>query len=926
MHTPRDTQVLRLLTIVGLTCVLGCPIDEVPIDGETGGDELLAGTLVITEVVANVPGDDEGLEWFEIYNTSSETVTLEGLVLVYEKVDGTGRKTHTVARGVEVASGGYVVVGSLLDELAEGSGHVDYGYAGELGDFGNTAGYLAIESASGDIVDEIYYDAPSETGSRTFDGSQTPDSLANDNLDNWCDSQTELSDGFAATPGAANDVCGSAESCLQDGQPVAIVHPQPGEIVITEVLPNPDFVADDTGEWFELHSLATTDFHLNGLEIGKSIEDAAEDTIAYPECITISPGQYAVVAKTADPMLNGEVPAEVIVWETDISLTNTDGSLWVGIAGELLDVVTWGSAGTGESTQLDPDFFDPAVNDDLLNWCDATEPFNAGDVGTPGLANSECFIAPPEGQCYENGELRDIVPVDMGDLEITELMPNPDAVEDTDGEWFEILVKSNGDLNGLEIGKAGAVEDVVEFGDAPGFASDACIAVTAGQSVVFARSDDPLVNGGLPQVDVLYEMSLNNSSSDLTIGYGGMVWDMAMWTTSSAGASLSKDALANWCDGVDPYGDGDLGTPGTMNPMCGGGPVDGCTDPDTMLPRMFDPPLPGEIQITEVMPDPMGAPDATGEWFEIHATGSFDLNGLELGKTGVISHTVPFEGMCIEILADDYLVFGRSDVDLENCMLPVDYVYDTLTLNNDNGNLQVGHGGMVLSETSWVGSTAGAALSLDSMSMMWCDAQMPFGCGDLGTPGVVNPACGGGGGGQCFDPQLMMMRDPVVPTVGDVVITEFMADPSAVPDADGEWFEVRALASFDLNGLWLGKDYVGEAGNPLHVINPGVDCLSVAPNDVVLFAIDADPMLNGNLPPVDYVYDFGLTNGASGLYIASDVELLDQINWANNTAGRSTSLDSDSYDPMLNNNADAPPWCDMLVDQQTPGADNQQCP
>src|SRR5689334_22719609 len=107
-----------------------------------------------------------------------------------------------------------------------------------------------------------------------------------------------------------------------------------------------------------------------------------------------------------------------------------------------------------------------------------------------------------------------------------------------------------------------------------------------------------------------------------------------MWPTSTAGASLSKDPLGTWCDGVDPYGDGDLGTPGMINPMCGGGPMDGCIDPDTMLPRMTDPPMLGELEISEVMPDPMGAADATGEWFEISASATFDLNGVELGKAG----------------------------------------------------------------------------------------------------------------------------------------------------------------------------------------------------------------------------------------------------------------------------------------------------
>ena len=48
---------------------------------------LTAGALVISEIMADPEGADEGLEWFEIYNATSEPIDLEGLTLVYAKVD-----------------------------------------------------------------------------------------------------------------------------------------------------------------------------------------------------------------------------------------------------------------------------------------------------------------------------------------------------------------------------------------------------------------------------------------------------------------------------------------------------------------------------------------------------------------------------------------------------------------------------------------------------------------------------------------------------------------------------------------------------------------------------------------------------------------------------------------------------------------------
>jgi hypothetical protein len=916
----------RLLASLGLVSLaalgpLGCPQDDVADGNETGGDcSLLAGDLVISEIVANVPGDDAGLEWFEIYNASSDTIDLQGLTLVYEKIDGTGHKTHEIARSVEVPPGGYVVVGSVLDEITESSEHLDYGYAGDLGQFGNANGYLAINCGS-DTIDEVYYEEAVDTASRVFDGSQAPDAVANDDLANWCDSRTEFSPDFAATPGAPNDVCGSASTC---GDGVEVVSPAAGDLVITEVLPNPDVVGDDVGEWFEIHSLAAGEIHLNGLQIGKSIEDDAEETIADAACITLAPGDYALVVADTDMTLNGGLPPEAIVWQTGVSLTNNDGSLWIGVGGEILDAVGWGNSGAGEATQLDPGALDPTANDDPLNWCDATTPYGAGDLGTPGAENIACPLPPPpEGQCYEGGELRDIAPFAAGDLEITELLPNPEG-DDGPAEWFELRAAGTGDLNGLEIGKAGGVQETVTAPE--------CLSFGAGDYILFAHEADEVLNGGLPPVDVVFDMALNNTGSDLFIGYAGEVHDQHSWSSTTSGAALSKDQMGEWCDAVDPYGGGiNLGTPAAPNPACGGNMGEGCIDPDTMLMRMFDAPMPGELMITEVMSDPDGAPDASGEWFEVHTSGAFDLNGLQLGKNDAVAHTVTNE-MCVEIPADTYMVFARSDVNVDNCNLPnITWVYDNLSLNNTSGNLQVGHGDVILDEYSWPSSTAGAAHSYDAMAMSWCPAVDPFGCGDLGTPGTINPACGGGNMmGQCLDG--MVMRDIVVPSPGDIVLSEFMANPAAVGDAAGEWFEIRALAAVDLNGLELGRAFVD---GPMDTID-SVDCIALAPGETALLARNADPMLNGGLPAIDFVFGFGLTNSASALHVAAAGVLLDEISWANVTAGRSTSLDPDNYDPNLNDAADNDGviWCYTLADLMyqygagdygTPSADNPQC-
>ena len=87
---------------------------------------LLPGDLVITEIMANPAGSDSGNEWFEIYNASSEAITLTGLTLFTSREDGTSEEEHEFAE-VTIEAGQYLVVGSVLNDPTLLPPHVDYG-------------------------------------------------------------------------------------------------------------------------------------------------------------------------------------------------------------------------------------------------------------------------------------------------------------------------------------------------------------------------------------------------------------------------------------------------------------------------------------------------------------------------------------------------------------------------------------------------------------------------------------------------------------------------------------------------------------------------------------------------------------------------------------------------------------------------------
>ena len=159
-------------------------------------------------------------------------------------------------------------------------------------------------------------------------------------------------------------------------------------------------------------------------------------------------------------------------------------------------------------------------------------------------------------------------------------------------------------------------------------------------------------------------------------------------------------------------------------------------------------------------------------------------------------------------------------------------------------------------DLSW-GLSAGVAHQLspdhlgatdNDVAEHWCAAASPFGAGDLGSPGEANPACGsagplpppdtgsgdGGDGGSTGD-----LR---VPVAGEVLITEFLADPAAADDALGEWIELHNPTAdrLDLSGFRLTDAGRNLAELPADTV--------IEPGAWLVVGRDLDPANTGGAP------------------------------------------------------------------------------
>ena len=978
MHRP---SLLRVPFRVSVGLVFGlltaCGDDEtetITQGGEDIGDctaMLIKGQLVITEIMPDPAGADaSGFEWFEVHNPTDIDLPLQGLGLEYSKVDGTDGKGHLIKdETLTIAPGAYMVFGKATADTLPA--HVTYGYGADLGSMSNGDGKLRLVCGKVTIDEALYGDV--KDGYTRSLGKKPPDAQANDDLGGWCLASETYNAAEYGSPGAENPDCPlPVPPCGQcyDGELLRATRvPQPGDLVISEVMANASTLTDsEVGEWFEVH--ANADVDLNCLQFGgnttKFLADKTkpEATLTAPQCLAVAAGSDSVFA-------------EQIAWpgadfESKITLvdsigTNPNPGVYIAYDGEILDEVHYVKAKDGVAWSLDPDALSTAGNDDAINWCDATGMFAAGDLGSPGDPNPQCPEATKPGTCVDsNGLPRDIDYAAPGELLITEFLADPGLGDGTLGEWVELYVGADLDLNGLVIGKT--IDNLqITISDV------ACRPIRADNYVLIAKTDDPAGNGGLPTPDWSNpKLSLTNDNSTMVVGVDNQKTmsvtelDAIAWKTTADGVArqfpvellepidaTSNDDPTLWCDATAPFGVGDLGTPQAENGSCG--PVveeDTCIDPVTMMPREIVHPVAGDLLITEIHPDPTAAADTAGEWFELHTAAAFDLNGLDLGSVFPTKKHTIVSAACLPVAADSEVLLAIKGKPTDppapndpggNGGLPTpDYEYTGLSLTNAGGSLYVGIGDLELDSVTYTKANAGKAHQLGTGAEClggapldaacnddfagWCPATSVYGLGDAGTPRAPNLACGGGNmDPMCLDPVSQMMRPLVAPQPGDLVINEFMADPSAVTDANGEWFELRVVNPVDLNDLKI----VNKANADVAALAPLLvsgECLRAEAGSFVLFAHQSDPAVNGGLPAVDHVVATTLGNAAGGLTVGHGATLLHSVAWTvAQKPGKSSLLDPDGVADPMNVSADGPPWC-VAPDAGTPKLENPQCP
>ncbi len=165
-----------------------------------------------------------------------------------------------------------------------------------------------------------------------------------------------------------------------------------GELLITEIMPDPSALSDTEGEWFEIYNNSDHTINLQNLILERNGSDV--HTITDP--IELSAGEFYVMART--PTATDAVNS--YVYGTDISLTNSGSVVTIynegdeSAPGALIFSVDYGAtgfpSGPGSSISLNPAMFNAADAVLGISWCLSSSVYNTGDSGTPGLMNDLC--------------------------------------------------------------------------------------------------------------------------------------------------------------------------------------------------------------------------------------------------------------------------------------------------------------------------------------------------------------------------------------------------------------------------------------------------------------------------------------------------------------------------------------------------------
>jgi len=248
-------------------------------------------------------------EWLELYNNTSNPITLDGWLI--KANDGT---PDIKLAGTISANGFYLLERTDDDTLPNVT--ADLIYKGALG---NTGEDLKLYDSSNNLIDEVNCSSGWFGGDNS--SKQTMETLRQARGENqaW-----QTSENPGGTPKAQNSAGAIAESTgearplqelKEEAEEVGPLINYPTGVVLNEILPSPEG-ADDQGEWIELYNSNNFEADLSGWKI-EDIE-GAKTTYTFDKNAKIAPDGYLILKRPDTKItLNNSKDGLNLLWPDD---------------------------------------------------------------------------------------------------------------------------------------------------------------------------------------------------------------------------------------------------------------------------------------------------------------------------------------------------------------------------------------------------------------------------------------------------------------------------------------------------------------------------------------------------------------------------------------------------------------------------------
>jgi hypothetical protein len=459
--------------------------------------------------------------------------------------------------------------------------------------------------------------------------------------------------------------------------------------LISEVLYDP--LGDEpAGEWIELYNPAASPFDLSRFKIGDAeFPGDREGMLRFPAGTVIAPQQVIVVANRAAQFIathgfapdfemtdsDPQVPdlLKYVSWSTySVELTdNGDEIILLNAEDSLVDAISWGTSTfafnpavprvpEGHSLERRPADVDTNSAQDWkmqrkpspgqIDLAPPTPTPTSTGTATPTSSSTPTDTPAPCGQAF---------------LLISEILYDPLGAGDPEGEWLEIYNPGSLVVNlaCVKIGdeeSTGGGEGMLKFPSAATLEPGGVV-IIANQATYFLAAyshnpdyemldSDPLVPNMEKYADwATGTVNLSNAGDEILILDGDdQVVDMASWGDSvfafdpaiakvTEGHSLERkpagtdsNTALDWSDQPNPSpGAVDLREP-TPTPTATPTSTGTATSTPTQTPL---PCTSTKLLISEVLYDPIGAADPSGEWIEIYnpSNRAVNLGCLKVG-------------------------------------------------------------------------------------------------------------------------------------------------------------------------------------------------------------------------------------------------------------------------------------------------------